>query len=83
MMVSALRKLSFRQKDDLDRAKHYAMDQSIQYVMKQKQVTHQQNVSDYWSMILNSSICILATKSVYDVSGVVLNGQIICRFLQF
>jgi hypothetical protein len=44
-MVSALRKLGFRQKEDLERAKRYAMDQSIQYVMRQKQATHQQNVS--------------------------------------
>lgn len=33
-----------RQKDDLDRAKRYAMEQSIKHVMLKQQLAHQQNV---------------------------------------
>jgi len=38
-----LTKLSSRQKDDLERAKRYAMEQSVQYVLRKQQQQHQQN----------------------------------------
>lgn len=37
-----LAKLSSRQKEDLDRAKRYAMDQSIKHVLLKQQISHQQ-----------------------------------------
>lgn len=39
-----LSKLSREDRYDLDRAKRYAMDQSIKFVMLKQQIAHQQNV---------------------------------------
>jgi poly(U)-binding-splicing factor PUF60 len=45
-----LPKLSYRQRDDLDRAKRYARDQSIRFVLNKQQISHQQNVSRFISI---------------------------------
>jgi hypothetical protein len=40
-----LSKLTSRQKEDLERAKNHAMEQSIQFVLRKRQLEHQQSVS--------------------------------------
>lgn len=46
-----LRKLHTYEKDDLDRAKRYAMDQSVKYVMLKQREAHQQQVIFFESWV--------------------------------
>ena len=47
MIGLGLRKLRTYEKEDLDHAKRYAMDQSVKYVMLKQREAHQQQVKFY------------------------------------
>jgi hypothetical protein len=80
VLCLGLAKLRSYQKDDLERAKRYAQDQSVKHVLTKQQIAHQQNVELFYYQKFTIFYClILAAENIHVYTSPFTDGPCLHR----